>query len=131
MRAPMLVNSLESGRSAHPLGGHPPVFSISHIPEKSGLPSAVLGVGASRFGNPPGVLGTPAVGYWIHWLDTSAGSAKKIAADAFMDRPLCRIQDNLQAPLGAVFHHSEGCGEFVQSHAMRHQRLQANHAAIH
>src|SRR5580700_4150963 len=131
MRAPMLLNSLESGRSAQPLGGHPPVFSISHIPEKSGLPSLVLGVGASRFGNPPGVLGTPAVGYWIHWLERSAGSATKIAADAFMELPLCMIQDNLQAPPCAVFHHSACCGEFVQSHAMRHQRLQANHATIH
>ena len=34
--------------------------------------------------HPPGVLGTPAVGYWIHWLQRSAGSAKKIAAGAFM-----------------------------------------------
>src|SRR5258706_8998725 len=50
-------------------------FSASHIPEKSGLPSAVRGVGAPRFGNPLGVVGTPAVGYVSH----CAGSGALIA----------------------------------------------------
>jgi hypothetical protein len=78
---------LESGKSAHPFGGHPPEFSISHTPEKFGLPSAVLGVGAPRFGKPLGVLGTPAVGYFSHWLESRAGIAKKMAALIFTNDP--------------------------------------------
>src|SRR6266850_8257476 len=44
---------------------------VSHIPEKSGLPSAVRGVGAVRLGFPSGVRGTPAVGYFNHWAERS------------------------------------------------------------
>src|SRR5689334_12349438 len=33
-----------------------------HTPDRSGLPSAVLGVGPERFGLPSAVLGTPGVG---------------------------------------------------------------------
>src|SRR5260221_10281658 len=42
------------------------------MPEKSGLPSAVRGVGADRLGFPFAVLGTPAVGYFSHWATTGA-----------------------------------------------------------
>src|ERR1700724_1348244 len=59
---PMLMNSCPTGMSAQPSGGHGRLCSTSQRPEKSGLPSAVLGVGASRFGVPADVLGTPAVG---------------------------------------------------------------------
>jgi hypothetical protein len=45
------------------------VSAVSQIPEKSGCPSAVLGVGAIRFGLPSEVLGTPAVGYFNHCAD--------------------------------------------------------------
>jgi hypothetical protein len=34
----------------------------SHSPEKSGLPPAVRGAGAARFGLPSGVRGIPGVG---------------------------------------------------------------------
>jgi hypothetical protein len=56
------------------------------MPEKSGLPSGVLGVGADRMGLPSDVLGTFAVGYFNHWATTGAErtSAKltAIATDA-------------------------------------------------
>jgi hypothetical protein len=38
-----------------------------HSPEMSGLPSAVFGAGAVRFGLPSAVRGIPAVGYFNHW----------------------------------------------------------------
>src|SRR5687768_3440471 len=37
-----------------------------HRPEKSGRPSAALGVGALRLTAPSGSLGTPGVGYFTH-----------------------------------------------------------------
>jgi len=83
----MFANSREPGMSGQPSGGQGAVLSASHIPEKSGLPSAVRGVGAPRFGNPLGVLGTPAVGYFSHWLERSAGIAKKMAALALTYDP--------------------------------------------
>src|SRR6267143_4569598 len=58
--------------SAAPVGLHGRVFSASHIPERSGFPSAVLGAGAPRFGVPAGVLGIPAVGYFIHCAASGA-----------------------------------------------------------
>jgi hypothetical protein len=36
------------------------------MPDRSGLPSAVLGAGAPRLGAPAGVLGTPGDGYFTH-----------------------------------------------------------------
>src|SRR4029453_16222269 len=47
-------------------------LSVSQMPEKSGFPSGVLGVGADRLGFPSGVLGTFAVGYFNHWATTVA-----------------------------------------------------------
>src|SRR5437016_6708905 len=49
-------------------GGAPrcPVGAPRQTPEKSGLPSAVFGAGAARFGSPPGVLGTMDAGYGGH-----------------------------------------------------------------
>src|SRR4249919_1689928 len=44
----------------------PPPPARVQIPEKSTLPSAVRGAGASRFGFPSAVRGTPAVGYDGH-----------------------------------------------------------------
>jgi hypothetical protein len=78
----MFINSLELGMSGQPSGGQGAVFSASQIPERSGLPSAVLGVGAPKFGNPLGVFGTPAVGYFSHWLEASPGIAHKTTAAA-------------------------------------------------
>jgi hypothetical protein len=48
------------------------VLSVSQMPEKSGLPSVVLGVGADKFGFPSGALGTFDVGYFNHWPKTVA-----------------------------------------------------------
>src|SRR6185295_10793017 len=63
---PMFRNSSGTCMSAQPSGGHGRFFSGSQIPEKSGLPSAVRGVGAWRLGAPFGNRGTPAVGYVSH-----------------------------------------------------------------
>src|SRR5262245_11407665 len=43
---------------------------VSHIPEKSTLPSGVRGVAAVRLGFPSAVRGTPAVGCVSHWPAT-------------------------------------------------------------
>src|SRR5687767_15634726 len=43
------------------------VRSVVQTPVRSGLLSAVVGVGAERFGLPSLVLGTPADGWLIHW----------------------------------------------------------------
>src|SRR5580704_15797127 len=37
-----------------------------HMPEKSGLPFAVLGAGAVRLGEPSALRGMPLVGTWSH-----------------------------------------------------------------
>src|SRR5438105_947815 len=50
-------------------------LSASHMPDRSGLPSAVLGAGAPRFGCPLGILGTPAVGYFSHCAPRGAAIA--------------------------------------------------------
>src|SRR2546425_423582 len=44
--------------------------NLIQIPDKSGLPSAVLGVGASRIGSPLAVRGTPGVGYLGHCAES-------------------------------------------------------------
>ena len=49
------------------------------MPEKSGLPSGVCGVGADKLGLPSGVVGTPAVGYFIHWAKAIAVQLKALA----------------------------------------------------
>src|SRR5688572_27961006 len=48
----------------------PPVFlPLSQMPDKSGFPSADLGVGAVRSGCPAGVLGTRGLGVEGHFAD--------------------------------------------------------------
>jgi hypothetical protein len=47
--------------------------AVSHIPEKSGLPSRVRGVGAVRLGFPSSVRGTPAVGNFSHCATSFLG----------------------------------------------------------
>src|SRR6185436_6759725 len=56
----------------------PPPPPRIQIPEKSTLPSAVRGVGASRIGLPSAARGTPGVGYDGHW----ASSADDMATTA-------------------------------------------------
>src|SRR5271167_3149396 len=59
----------------------PPPPPSPHVPEKSGLPSAVRGVGAVRSGFPSGVFGTP-VGYDGHCAKTATPPATKRLATA-------------------------------------------------
>src|SRR3981189_715091 len=74
----MLIPSLPIGSSgpqvsdSGSLDGAQQGFAVSQMPEKSGLPSAVRGVGADKLGFPAAVLGTPAVGYFNHWAQTVA-----------------------------------------------------------
>ena len=65
-----------------------PYPSFCHTPEKSGLPSAVRGVRAWRFGLPSRVFGTPAVGWRIHWasIDDEANNRAMIATVAIPAR---------------------------------------------
>src|SRR5213078_367143 len=51
---------------------------LCQIPDKSGLPSAVRGAGAARFGLPFGVRGMPGVGYFSHCAASVVVSANKI-----------------------------------------------------
>src|SRR5438477_1585164 len=46
--------------------------SICHVPDTSGLPSAVRGAGAVRFGLPSAVRGIPGVGCFSHWAPRGA-----------------------------------------------------------
>src|SRR5215510_14390607 len=49
-----------------------------HRPDRSGLPSAVRGVGAVRFGLPSAVRGMPGVGWLTHWAARGVTKAVKI-----------------------------------------------------
>src|SRR6187200_573701 len=57
----------------------PPPPARIQIPEKSTLPSAVRGVGASRFGLPSAVRGTPGVGYEGHCAPSVDVTAMRMA----------------------------------------------------
>src|SRR6516225_5751549 len=70
----------------HPSGGQALLCSTSHVPEKSGLPSAVRGTGADRFGLPSGVRGTPLVG-WFHCAASGTAKITNIAERIFISRP--------------------------------------------
>src|SRR5262245_58203103 len=81
--------------SAQPSAGQGRFLSGSHVPEKSGWPSAVRGAGACRWGDPSANLGTPGVGYCSHCA--RAGTASSVAIIAaqislqasFMERLRC------------------------------------------
>src|SRR5262245_644477 len=75
----MLKNSSDTSMSKQPLGGQRRFLTGSQMPEKSGLPSAALGVGAFKSGAPAGVRGTPEVGYFSHCADRSWPLAKTTA----------------------------------------------------
>src|SRR6516165_7953463 len=77
----MLTNSCPTCMSAQPPGGQGRLCSMSHIPERSGLPSAVRGAGALRSGRPSDVLGTPAVGYFSHCAETPSYTTRTPARD--------------------------------------------------
>jgi hypothetical protein len=57
----------------------PPPPARIQIPEKSTLPSAVRGVGASRIGLPSAIRGTPGVGYDGHCAPSEGDTATAIA----------------------------------------------------
>src|SRR5262249_3486968 len=52
----------------------------SHMPDRSGFPSAVRGVGAGRFGLPSRVRGTPGSRGFAHWADASEAVKRRIPA---------------------------------------------------
>src|SRR5688572_6754721 len=74
-------------------------LAVSHSPEKSGLPSAVRGVGADMFTLPAAVLGTPGVGYFNHCATSGperpivAHTAITNAAGVFGGRTINRSYD--------------------------------------
>ena len=78
----MLMPSLPIGSSVPQVsdsgswGWQQSVLSVSQMPEKSGLPSGVRGVGAARLGFPSAVFGTPAVGYFNHWAPAVADQVR-------------------------------------------------------
>src|SRR5436190_13135843 len=82
----MLTNSFGTLMSRQPPGGQGRLSSGAHIPEKSGLPSVVLGAGASRFGVPLLLWGAPAVGYFSHCASTGVEVAHNSAAAAKVAR---------------------------------------------
>src|SRR5713226_9901542 len=89
--------------------GPPSARKFSQIPERSGLPSAVLGAGAARSGVPAGVLGTPAVGYRGHWAQAVLGRTPGIAAATItIANALTKVF--IQAPIFAAnFLARKGC----------------------
>src|SRR6185295_10120155 len=57
-------------------------------PVRSGLPSAVRGVGAARLGVPSGRRGVPAVGYLSHCAAVLVDRSEAKTATAALDRPI-------------------------------------------
>src|SRR5881409_2149348 len=51
---------------------------LCQIPDKSGLPSAVRGAGAARFGLPSALRGMPGVGYFSHCAVSGVASTAKM-----------------------------------------------------
>src|ERR1700680_1942990 len=62
-------------------------FSASQIPEKSGLPSGVLGAGADRFGFPSLVRGMPEVGWFIHCAATGIATNARTGTSIQRENP--------------------------------------------
>ncbi|PYS34419.1 MAG: hypothetical protein DMG14_29510 [Acidobacteria bacterium] len=64
------------------MGSNPPgqlKLPVSQMPEKSGLPLEARGVGADKLGLPSEVVGTPAVGYLVHWAKPVADQFEVLA----------------------------------------------------
>src|ERR1700722_5915477 len=87
------MNCAGSGRnSSFVPGGHSPVQGgLLHTPLKSGLPLAMRGAGAFRFGLPSRVLGTCAVGYFSHCATTFNGKSPSSAVIAIVVRIRLRL----------------------------------------
>src|SRR5436190_17624876 len=82
--APMSKNVATGGvpggaGTGAPVAPPPSPRNLIQIPDRSGLPSAVLGVGASRIGAPLAVRGTPGVGYFGHCAESDGDRAITIA----------------------------------------------------
>src|SRR6266853_2920145 len=77
--------------SAQPSAGHGRLSSGTQMPDKSGLPSAVRGAGASRFGSPAAVFGTHAVGYFTHCAPTGKAVATSSAITMTHARELLNL----------------------------------------
>src|SRR5215475_1627416 len=58
------------------------IVLVRHRPERSGLPSAVRGAGAVRFGLPSLPFGTPGVGWLTHWAAAGVQAASTIHTTA-------------------------------------------------
>src|SRR5688572_17897292 len=69
------------GGAGSGLAAVPPPWprSLTQIPDRSGLPSAVLGAGPSSIGTPLAVRGTPGVGYFGHCAESGGDRAITIA----------------------------------------------------
>src|SRR5438132_14411445 len=60
---------------------------LCHIPDRSGLPSAVRGAGAARFGLPSAVRGMPGVGCFNHCAPSGVVKADTRIAKAMVFIP--------------------------------------------
>ncbi len=83
------MNSREICVSLHAAPQGFPILIQPHIPDRSGLPSAVRGAGAARLGVPSDFFGTSFVGYPSHW-PCKAGvmaSAKSTAVESTLVGP--------------------------------------------
>src|SRR5712691_7903870 len=91
----MFMNSREIWRS---LQCAPQFARVSqpHMPLRSGLPSAVSGAGADRFGVSSSLRGTPGVVYSSHWAELAPGSAPPIIIAAHSRRHVVRMTSHLR-----------------------------------
>src|SRR5438093_13202872 len=103
----MFMNSREIWRS---LQCAPQFARVSqpHMPLRSGLPSAVRGAGADRFGLPSAARGTPGVGYSSHWAEPAPGNANHIIIAAHSRRQVVRMTSHLRVS-GPLY----GCDEHL------------------
>src|SRR5262249_60128740 len=62
----------------------------SHMPDRSGFPSAVRGVGAVRFGLPSGVRGTLGSRGFAHWPNAGEAMKRRIPAQPRTRRNVMR-----------------------------------------
>src|SRR6266850_41375 len=81
------------------------------MPDRSGLPSAVRGAGATRLGVPSARRGVPGVGYLSHWAAAVVGSSDAERARAaalnrpvdLMDPPSAPTIISTRRPVAVVF----------------------------
>src|SRR2546425_235006 len=93
-----LMACRDTASSAHPtklVGSQGRSARGTHMPEKSGVPSAVLGDGAVKFGEPSALRGTPGVGRCSHWavrgIDRASVSSVIRMLTMIHDLPFSRV----------------------------------------